>query len=82
LGGEFHESFRHRNGIHLGSRSVDSDRSSYLDNCPLCEQHVCDKLRERLVVYEQVRLRFGAEIPEKDRLCFIRPYENSNSSMP
>ncbi len=47
-----------------------------LDNCSECEQYVCDRLRERLVVYEEVRLRFGAEIPEEDRISFIRPYEN------
>lgn len=47
-----------------------------LDNCSECEQYVCDRLRERLVVYEEVRLRFGAEIPEEDRISFIQPYEN------
>lgn len=47
-----------------------------LDNCAQCGQYVCDKLRERLVVYEEVRQRVGAEIPEEDRACFIRPYEN------
>jgi hypothetical protein len=47
-----------------------------LDNCSHCEHYMCDKLRERLVVYEEVRLRFGAEIPEEDRICFIQPYEN------
>ena len=47
-----------------------------LDNCSQCEDYVCDRLAERLVVYEDVRERVGREIPEEDRRCFIRPYEN------
>jgi len=49
---------------------------SGLDNCSQCDLYVCEKLKERLVVYEQVKDRIGAEIPEDDRFCFIRPYEN------
>jgi hypothetical protein len=47
-----------------------------LDNCSQCEQYVGDKLRERLVVYEEVRQKFCAEIPVEDRVCFILAYEN------
>jgi hypothetical protein len=47
-----------------------------LDNCSQCEDYVCDRLAERRVVYEDVRERVGREIPEEDRRCFIRPYEN------
>lgn len=47
-----------------------------LDNCSQCELHVCEKLTQRLVSYEDVRQKVGAEIPEDDYLCFIRPYEN------
>ena len=47
-----------------------------LDNCSQCEDYVCEKLIGRLVVYEEVRQRIHAEIPEDDYLCFIRPYEN------
>ena len=47
-----------------------------LDNCAQCEEYVCEKLAERLVVYEEVRDRVGIEISEDDRLCFIGPYEN------
>ena len=47
-----------------------------LDNCSQCEQYVCERLKQRLVVYEEVKKRVGAEIPEYDYLCFIRPYEN------
>jgi hypothetical protein len=47
-----------------------------LDNCAQCEQYVCEKLKERLVVFEQVKQRIGADIPEDDYICFIKPYEN------
>jgi hypothetical protein len=47
-----------------------------INNCSQCEHFVCDRLRERLVVYEQMRLRFGADIPAEDRIRFIQPYEN------
>jgi hypothetical protein len=49
-----------------------------LENCAQCEEYVCEKLRERIVVYEQVKERVGAEIPEDDYNCFIRPYENKS----
>ena len=47
-----------------------------LDNCAQCESYICEKLAERLVVYEEVQSRLQAEIPEPDYLCFILPYEN------
>jgi hypothetical protein len=47
-----------------------------IDNCSQCELYVCEKLTERLVVYEEIKRRVGAEISEDDYLCFIRPYEN------
>jgi len=47
-----------------------------LDNCSQCDQYVCEKLTQRLVVYEDVKSRVNLEIPEEDYRCFIRPYEN------
>ena len=47
-----------------------------LDTCAQCDEYVCDKLKERLVVFEEVQQRVGAGIPEEDRERFIRPYEN------
>jgi len=47
-----------------------------LENCSQCEQYICDKLRERLVVYEELKKEMNEEIPEDDYLCFIKPYEN------
>jgi hypothetical protein len=47
-----------------------------LDNCAQCDEYVCERLAERLVVFEDVQQRVGGEIPEHDRACFIRPYEN------
>ncbi len=46
------------------------------ENCSQCEQYVCDRLQQRLVVYEEVRRRSGADIPPEDYASFIRPYEN------
>ena len=47
-----------------------------LDNCSQCEDYVCEKLAQRLVVREEVERRTGLEISEDDYACFIRPYEN------
>jgi hypothetical protein len=47
-----------------------------LDNCAQCERYVCEKLTERLVIYDEIAARVGTEIPEDDRARFIRPYEN------
>ena len=44
-----------------------------LDNCSQCEDYSCDRLRQRLVVYEEVRDCVDAEIPEDDYLWLIRP---------
>lgn len=47
-----------------------------LDNCAACGEYVCEKLTERLVLYEQIRAQAGTDIPQGDYDCFIRPYEN------
>ena len=47
-----------------------------LDNCAQCEEYICERLSERLVICEAVRERAGGSVPEDDYQCFIRPYEN------
>ena len=47
-----------------------------MENCSYCESYACEKLAERLVVYEEVIKRVNTEIPVEDRLRFIQPYEN------
>ncbi len=47
-----------------------------LDNCAQCDEYICAKLTERLVVFEQFKQRVGADIPAEDYVCFIQPYEN------
>ena len=47
-----------------------------LDNCAQCEEYLCERLSERLVICEAVRERAGGSVPEDDYQCFIRPYEN------
>jgi hypothetical protein len=51
-----------------------------LQNCAECDDYGCERLVERLVVYEEVAHRIGARtggpIPEEDRARFLAPYEN------
>ena len=47
-----------------------------LDNCSSCREYVCDKLKERIVEFEDVRSRIDSAIPDDDYTCFIQPYEN------
>jgi hypothetical protein len=46
------------------------------ENCSRCEQYICDRLKQRLVVYEEVRQRSGTEISPDDYVSYIQPYEN------
>ncbi len=48
-----------------------------LENCAQCvEYEGCAKLAERLVTFEEIQIRIGAEISEAERTCFILPYES------
>jgi hypothetical protein len=47
-----------------------------LENCSQCDLYICGKLTQRLVVFEEVKTRINAEIPDEDRRRFIQPYEN------
>jgi hypothetical protein len=46
-----------------------------LNNCSECGEYPCEKINERLVVYEQVA-KDKKDITETDRTLFIKPYEN------
>ena len=48
-----------------------------ISNCSECGEYACDKLSERLVVYEQVAAKHAHPIPPEDRARFIPPYENN-----
>ena len=48
-----------------------------LENCAACDEYVCEKLKERIVTYEEVKNRIGTYIPEDDYFGFIHPYENN-----
>jgi len=47
-----------------------------LENCAQCEEYLCGRLAQRLVVYEEVQERVGQAISDSDFRCFILPYEN------
>jgi hypothetical protein len=47
-----------------------------LNNCASCEEYACEKITERIVVYEEVKSRVVRYIPADDYICFIQPYEN------
>ncbi len=47
-----------------------------VENCAACDDYICEKLKERLVIYEDVKQRIGIDIPMEDYTCFIQPYEN------
>ena len=47
-----------------------------LENCSQCADYPCEKFLERQVIFEEIQMRFGSEIPEEDRRRFILPYEN------
>ena len=47
-----------------------------LQNCSECEQYICEKLKERLVDFDDIQNKIGIEIPEVDHICFLLPYEN------
>ncbi len=45
-------------------------------NCSECREYPCDKLADRLVVYEKVAAKHAFPIPPEDRARFITPYEH------
>jgi len=45
-------------------------------NCSECQDYECEKIKERLVTYEELAARMQTGIPNEDRLRFILPYEN------
>jgi hypothetical protein len=47
-----------------------------LDNCSSCDEYICEKLKQRIVVFEEVKNKIGKHISESDYICFIQPYEN------
>jgi len=45
------------------------------DNCSQCDQFICDQFKERLVDYDDIKLKHPHLSVDEYRL-FIRPYEN------
>ena len=47
-----------------------------LASCAQCPDYVCEKLSDRLVVYEKLTATLPHPVPPEDRARFIAPYEN------
>ena len=45
-------------------------------HCGKCDSYICEKLKERIVVLEDIKTKVNEEISKEDYRCFIRPYEN------
>jgi hypothetical protein len=49
-----------------------------LANCSQCEEYICDRLTQRIVLYDEIKEQVNGEIPEGDYASFIKPYENKD----
>lgn len=47
-----------------------------IENCAYCAEFICDKLRSRIVIFEEKEKEVKRPIPETDYLLVIKPYEN------
>jgi len=47
-----------------------------IENCAHCDDYICDKLKERIVGYDEIQKRHGKPIPKSDYENFIKPYES------
>ena len=47
-----------------------------IGNCSECPEYICNKLGNRVVVYETLAAKHPCPIPAADRARFIAPYEN------
>lgn len=47
-----------------------------LENCALCADYGCEKVKSRMVVWEEIVASAGRPISDADRARFIAPYEN------
>lgn len=47
-----------------------------INHCGECDNYICDKLKERIVVYNEIEQKVKETISEEDYRCFILPYEN------
>jgi len=50
-----------------------------IENCSQCDDYICDKLKDRMVVYEDLLKKDDIKISRKEYIKFIKPYENRKS---
>ena len=65
------------------SRPIDSDcpvrpcaLGRGLPHCGHCDDYICERLQDRIILFEDIAAKVGGQIPEEDRARFIAPYEN------
>lgn len=47
------------------------------ENCGDCPKYVCDRLKDRIVNFDEISAKFKEGIPPEDRTRFIFPYESN-----
>ncbi|MBN2180295.1 MAG: DUF3795 domain-containing protein [Sedimentisphaerales bacterium] len=50
-----------------------------IPNCAYCDQYICDKLFQRIVIPDEVIKKAGGTIPDEDFNIFVRPYDNKST---
>lgn len=46
------------------------------ENCTQCKEYICDKLKTRIIIYEEIFEKNNNKIPRFDRSNYIKPFEN------
>lgn len=46
------------------------------ENCTQCNEYICDKLKTRIIIYEEILGKNNNKIPRLDRPNYIKPFEN------
>jgi hypothetical protein len=52
--------------------------SKGLKNCAFCEEYICEKLKQRIVVREDLELKLKRELTQMEYDNFVKPYESKD----
>ena len=50
-----------------------------IPNCAYCDQYICEKLSQRIVIPDDVIKKAAGSIPDVDSDLFVRPYDNKKT---